>query len=124
MPLAKVDVAVLGAGIVGVSAALHLQARGRSAAIVDRSGAAASETSYGNTGIIQAEAVFPYMFPRKLGEIGLAALNRDPRALIRYGALPSIAPWLWRYFLASSPEKRTKIAQMARPLIAAALPEH
>lgn len=124
MPLAKVDVVVLGAGIVGVSAALHLQARGRSVAIVDRSGAAASETSYGNTGIIQAEAVFPYMFPRKLGEIAAAALNRDPRAQIRYRALPSIAPWIWRYFLASSPQNRAKIAHAARPLIAAALPEH
>jgi D-amino-acid dehydrogenase len=124
MPLAKVDVVVLGAGIVGVSAALHLQARGRSVAIVDRAGAAASETSSGNTGIIQAEAVFPYLLPRQLGEIAAAALNRDPRAQIRYGALPSIAPWIWRYFLASSPQNRTKIAHAARPLIAAALPEH
>ncbi len=124
MPLAKVDVAVLGAGIVGVSAALQLQARGRSVAIVDRSGAAASETSYGNTGIIQAEAVFPYMFPRKIGEIAIAALNRDPRALIRYSALPAIAPWVWRYFLASSPQNRIALAKAARPLVAAALPEH
>ena len=124
MPLAKVDVVVLGAGIVGVSAALHLQARGRAVAIVDRSGVAASETSYGNTGIIQAEAVFPYTFPRKVGEIATAALNRDPRALIRYSALPAIAPWVWRYFLASSPQKRIDIAKMARPLIASALPEH
>jgi choline dehydrogenase-like flavoprotein len=92
MPLAKIDVVVLGAGIVGVSAALHLQARGRSVAIVDRSGVAASETSYGNTGIIQAEAVFPYMFPRNLSEIALATLNRDPRAQIRYSALPALFP--------------------------------
>jgi D-amino-acid dehydrogenase len=124
MSLAKFDVAVLGAGIVGVSAALHLQARGRSVAIVDRSGEAASETSYGNTGIIQAEAVFPYMFPRKVGEIVTAALNQDPRALIRYSALPSIAPWVWRYFLASSPQGRASSAKAARPLVAAALPEH
>jgi D-amino-acid dehydrogenase len=124
MPLARTDVVVLGAGIVGISAALHLQARGRSVAIVDRSGAAASETSYGNTGIIQAEAMFPYMFPRKLGEIAVAAMNRDPRALIRYSALPSIAPWVWRYFLASSPQGRASSAAAARPLIAAAVPEH
>jgi D-amino-acid dehydrogenase len=124
MSLAKIDAVVLGAGIVGVSAALHLQARGRSVAIVDRSGAAASETSYGNTGIIQAEAVFPYMFPRKFGEIFLATLNRDPRAQIRYSALPAITPWVWRYFLASSPQGRASSAQSARPLVAAALPEH
>jgi D-amino-acid dehydrogenase len=124
MPLAKTDVVVLGAGIIGVSAALHLQARGRSVAIVDRSGAAASETSYGNTGIIQAEAVFPYMFPRRPMEIAVAALNRDSRAQIRYSALPSIAPWVWRYFLFSSPQGRASTAKAARPLIARALPEH
>ena len=124
MPFAKTDVVVLGAGIVGISAALHLQARGRSVVVVDRLGVAAGETSYGNTGIVQAEAVFPYTFPRRPGEIVVAALNRDPRAQIRYSALPGIAPWLWRYFLASSPQGRMKTAKAARPLISRALPEH
>ena len=108
MSSGKADVIVLGAGIVGVSAALHLQARGRDAVIVDRLGAAAGETSYGNTGVIQSEAVFPYMFPRRAGEILNAALNRDPRAHIRYGSLPAIAPWVWRYFLASTIEDEAR----------------
>jgi D-amino-acid dehydrogenase len=55
----KTDVIVLGAGIAGISAALHLQARGRGVVVVDRLGSAAGETSYGNTGIIQSEAVSP-----------------------------------------------------------------
>ena len=46
------DVMVLGAGMVGVSAALHLLKRGRSVVLVDRGGVA-EETSYGNAGIIQ-----------------------------------------------------------------------
>ncbi|HLW93618.1 MAG TPA: FAD-dependent oxidoreductase [Roseiarcus sp.] len=124
MAVAKTDVVVLGAGVVGVSAALHLQARGRDVVVVDRRGAAAGETSYGNTGVIQAEAVFPYMFPRALGEIAKAALNRDLRAQVRYSALPAIAPFVWRYFLASTPQGRERSAKAARPLIARALPEH
>ena len=52
------DVIVLGAGMVGVSTALHLQKRGRSVVLVDRRGAG-EETSYGNTGIIQREGVVP-----------------------------------------------------------------
>ena len=32
----KADVIVLGAGMVGVSAALHLQKRGRNAVLIDR----------------------------------------------------------------------------------------
>ena len=124
MPSRSVDVIVLGAGIVGVSAALALQARGRSVAIVDRLSAAAGETSFGNTGIVQSEAVLPYLFPRALSEIALAALNRDPRAHIRYGALPSIAPALWRYFQASTEAGKTETAKAMAALVGGAGAEH
>ena len=124
MASSSVDVIVLGAGFVGVSAALQLQARGRSVVIVDRSGAIAGETSYGNTGIVQSEAIFPYVFPRAPGEIVRAALNRDPRAHIRYSALPAIAPSLWRYFRASTPARRLETAYVMAPFVARAADEH
>ena len=120
----KFDVIVLGAGIVGVSAAIHAQARGRSVAIVDRNPDVAGETSFGNAGIIQSEAIFPYMFPHSLGEIVKAAANQDPRAEIRHFTLPKIAPALWRYFLASTPDGRAKSAAAMRGLVGAAKGEH
>jgi len=122
--LQRTDVVVLGAGIVGVSAALHLQARGRAVTLVDRAGAVATETSFGNTGIVQSEAVFPYMFPRAPLEVAAAALNLDPRVQIRYSALPSIAPWVWRYFLASSPSRRLATAMAMRGLVGRSVAEH
>ena len=124
MPSQTIDVIVLGAGIVGVSAALALQERGRAVAIVDRLGEAAGETSFGNSGIVQSEAVIPYLFPRKPREIVRAALNRDPRAHIRYGALPSIAPALWRYFLASTDAGKTETAKAMAALVGGAGAEH
>jgi D-amino-acid dehydrogenase len=117
-------VIVLGAGIVGVSAAIHLQARGRSVAVVDRLGEAAGEASFGNSGIVQSEAVVPYVFPRKLSEIARAALNRDPRAHIRYAALPWIAPALWRYFRTSSPARKNETARAMAGFVGAASAEH
>jgi len=120
----RTDVVVLGAGIVGVSAALHLQGKGRAVTLVDRAGAAAAETSFGNTGIVQSEAVFPYMFPRAPLEVATAALNLDPRVQIRYSALPGIAPWVWRYFLASSPGQRLATAMAMRGLVARCVAEH
>jgi D-amino-acid dehydrogenase len=120
----RTDVVVLGAGIVGVSAALHLQAKGRAVTLVDRAGAAAAETSFGNTGIVQSEAVFPYMFPRAPLEVATAALNLDPRVQIRYSALPGIAPWVWRYFLASSPGARLGTALAMRGLVGRSVAEH
>ena len=61
---ARADVIVLGAGMVGVSAALHLQRRGRDVVLIDRRDPG-EETSYGNAGLIQREAVIPYTFPLK-----------------------------------------------------------
>jgi D-amino-acid dehydrogenase len=124
LSLVKTDAIVLGAGIVGISAALHLQARGRDVVLIDRLGVAAGETSHGNTGIVQCEAIFPYTFPRDPREIARAAFNRDPRAHIRYSALPAIAPWLWRYFLASAPKARLASAMAMRPLVARSVAEH
>jgi D-amino-acid dehydrogenase len=120
----KNDVIVLGAGIVGVGAALHLQAKGRATTIVDSLGIAAGETSSGNSGIVQAEAVFPYMFPRALGEIARGALNLDPRVQVRYTSLPWVAPWVWRYFLASSPRARYATAMAMRGLVLRCVAEH
>ena len=119
-----VDAIVLGAGMVGVSAALALQARGRTVAIVDRRGEAADETSFGNAGIVQSEAVIPYQFPRAPAELMRAALNQDPRAHVRYGALPSSAPALWRYFQASTPAGKTASAKAMAPLVFGAADEH
>ena len=124
MAMQRTDVVVLGAGIVGVSAALHLQAKGRAVTLVDRAGAAATETSLGNAGIVQSEAIFPYTFPRAPGEIAAAALGLDPRVHIRYAALPWIAPWIWRYFLASSPAKRLATAMAMRGLVERCVSEH
>ena len=124
MPSHTVDAIVLGAGIVGVSAALALQARGRTVALVDRLPEAAGETSFGNSGIVQTEGVLPYLFPRALGDIARAAVNRDPRAHIRHGALPSIAPAIWRYFQASTQTRKDATGKIMAPLLFAAAGEH
>ena len=65
MPARTVDAIVLGAGIVGVSAALAPSARGRTVALVDRLPDAAGETSFGNSGIVQTEGVLPYLVPAR-----------------------------------------------------------
>ena len=76
MPESKADVLVLGAGMVGVSAALHLQQRGRDVILVDRNELAGEETSFGNAGLIESASVFPLLFPRDFGQILQYAMNR------------------------------------------------
>jgi len=92
----KADVLVLGAGMVGVSAALHLQQRGRDVILVDRHELAGEETSHGNAGLIECASVFPYMFPRDFRQILQYAVNSAPQVRYRFSDLPSFLPWLLR----------------------------
>ena len=120
----RADVMVLGAGMVGVSAALHLQKRGRDVVLIDKHGAAGEETSYGNAGLIERASVFPYMFPRDLTHILRYALNRSTESYYHLSALPVVLPWLWRYFRASTPQGALRSARAALPLIERSLAEH
>lgn len=120
----KADVLVLGAGMVGVSAALHLQQRGRNVVLIDKHERAGEETSYGNAGLIECSSVFPYMFPRDVSQLMKYALNRSADVHYHLKALPSFLPWMVRYFLNSSPAGTLRSAMAALPLIQRSLTEH
>ncbi len=119
----KHDILVLGAGMVGVSCALHLQARGRTVALLDRR-APGLETSYGNAGIIQREAIEPYPLPRGLGFLLSALGNR--RIDVRYhaGAVPRLIGPLWSYYLNSGGSRYRAISREYETLIARSLETH
>lgn len=119
----KPDVLVLGAGMVGISAALHLQARGRQVALVDRRGPA-EETSHGNGGLIQREGVMPYMFPREWATVFRHALNNSTDAYYHLSALPRVAPWMFKYWRASTADGRMRSARALLPLIERCITEH
>ena len=93
-PSERTDVIVLGAGIIGVCTALHLQARGRNVTLVDRR-EPGSETSHGNAGLIERSSVVPYAFPRDLATILTYAANRSIAVRYRPETLLRLLPW-WR----------------------------
>ncbi|MGF6653152.1 glycine/D-amino acid oxidase-like deaminating enzyme [Paraburkholderia youngii] len=117
------DVIVLGAGIVGVSSALHLQDRGRRVALVDRRGPG-EETSFGNAGLIESSSVVPYAFPRDLATLLRYARNRSTSLYWDYRALPHFFTWLARFWRESSPERLMVAARDMLPLIRQSVAEH
>ncbi|HEX6002513.1 MAG TPA: FAD-binding oxidoreductase [Burkholderiales bacterium] len=119
----RCDVAVLGAGIVGICCALHLQKRSRSVVLVDRRGAA-EETSFGNAGLIQREGVYPYGFPHDFGALARYALNRTIDAHYHPSALPTLAPFLWKYWRHSRPARHAEVAKRYARLIEHCVSEH
>ncbi len=120
--MARTDAIVLGAGIVGVSTALQLVKRGLSVALVDRR-APGEETSYGNSGIIEGNTVFPPAFPDLPGLIRVA-LKQVPEANYHLSFLPTIAPWLLAFRAATRAAKLIEHARLVRPLFAQAVDEH
>ena len=124
MPSASTaDALVLGAGIVGVSVAVHLQKRGRATVLVDRRGAA-EETSFGNAGLVQREGVYPYGFPHDFGALFRYGLNRTIDAHYHPSAIPRLAPFLWKYWHHSRPARHKAIAHLYAKLIEHCISEH
>lgn len=119
----KCDVVVLGAGIVGVCVAAHLQKKGRNVVLLDRRGPG-SETSFGNAGLIQREAIYPYGFPHDFGALARYAVNRTIDAHYHASALPTIAPFLWKYWKNSGTKRHDAIARLYAKLIERCVEEH
>lgn len=88
---------VLGAGMVGVGVAWHLRRQGREVTLIDRR-EPGSETSHGNAGLIQREAVQPDPFPRDLATLMRVLPNRSSDIRYRPGAMFREAGPLWQYW--------------------------
>jgi len=117
------SVVVLGAGIIGVSVAAHLQERGLDVLMVDKR-APGEGASFGNSGLVQTEAVFPLSFPRSLSEIVRVATNRSVDAVYHLGALPSMASPLMQYWWHSHPDRYKHAVEAHARLIATCSEEH
>jgi D-amino-acid dehydrogenase len=114
---------VLGAGMVGVSVALHLRRRGYDVVLVDRQGPGEG-ASFGNGGLIQREAVYPHPFPRALAELKRIARNRAIDVAYHPLALPGFASPLLRYWWNSEPTRYLHAVQAYSRLIATCVDEH
>ena len=102
-------VAVIGAGIVGVSAALFLQRDGHRVTLIDREGPAAG-TSFGNAGGVVTTSCAPLVLPGMLRRVPRMLLDPLGPLVVRWRYLPWIAPWLVRLIQASRPARVERIA--------------
>ena len=114
--MTKTSVLVLGAGMVGTCTALHLALRGQHVTLVDRR-EPGRETSYGNAGIIQREAVQPYAFPQEWPALANVALKRGAAVNYHLGALPALAHPLRLYWTNSRPARHAEISRSYARLI-------
>ncbi|KPA73238.1 D-amino-acid dehydrogenase [Leptomonas pyrrhocoris] len=116
-------VLVVGAGMVGVSAAWHLQRRGFQVTMIDRKGPG-EETSSGCAGLIQRECVMPYSIPS--GFLNRVRIVLNTKVDVRYNifALPQNLYAIYLYWRNSSPSLYGKNCKEFASLIVHCTDEH
>ena len=117
------DVAVIGAGIVGLSIALELQRRDRSVTVIAPSGARL-RASFGNAGVISRGSILPVAAPGLPGRLPRYLLGRDPAVRIRLASLPAALPWAARFLRRCTAEAWREAARALDPLVSASLAHH
>ena len=98
------DVAIIGAGIVGLACAWALQRQGLRVLLLDREGIA-ELTSSGNAGAIAVSDILPLASPGIIRKAPKWLLDPLGPLAIPLPYLPRIVPWLWHFWRASSPSR-------------------
>ncbi|NRP20555.1 D-amino acid dehydrogenase 1 [Ensifer adhaerens] len=101
---AQPDVIVIGAGVVGLSAAIAAQARGLSVTVLDREGPAAG-ASAGNAGAFAFTDILPLASPGILKKAPKWLLDPLGPLSVPPAYAAQIAPWMFRFWRACSPKR-------------------
>ncbi|MBS7543684.1 FAD-binding oxidoreductase [Ancylobacter oerskovii] len=98
------EVVIVGAGIVGLAIAFHLQGEGRRVRLIERGGVAEG-ASRGNAGAFAFTDILPLASPGILRKAPKWLLDPLGPLAIPPAYLPSIVPWLLRFWRASRPDR-------------------
>ncbi len=92
-PNKKFDVAVLGAGVVGINSAYFALKQGKSVCVIDRRSAAGLETSFANGGQVSVSHAEPWANPS--APLKVLKWLRDPEAPLLFRPRLDVHQWLW-----------------------------
>ena len=115
------EIAVIGAGVVGLAVAQRLLAEGRDVVLCDPN-PPGSGASFGNAGTIADYAVMPVGTPDVLRHLPSLLFDRNSPLSIRRAAIVALAPWLLRFARQSLPGAAARNATAIAALVADACP--
>ncbi|MBI1778824.1 MAG: FAD-binding oxidoreductase [Proteobacteria bacterium] len=116
-PAPNRHVAVIGAGIIGVCAAVQLLRQGNRVTLID-SVEPGRGTSFGNAGGIAVGSIVPLSLPGTLRQVPGWLMDPLGPLAIRWRYLPKLAPWLWRFWRAGSQAQVERAAAALAGLLA------
>lgn len=115
------DIAIIGAGVIGMTIALHLVAEGRAVVLVDPE-APGMGASHGNAGTIAPYAVMPVGTPGVLRALPQLLFDQASPLAIRRAGLLALAPWLARFARQSLPAAARRNGVALAQILARAAP--
>ncbi|MEM7719880.1 MAG: FAD-binding oxidoreductase [Pseudomonadota bacterium] len=116
-------VAIIGAGIVGVSTALWLQRDGHRVTLIDKN-PPGEGTSHGNGGVLASCAMVPVTGPGLLKKAPGMLLDPDQPLFMKWGYLPRLLPWLRKYLAHANEADTRRIASAIAGIVGDSLEEH
>ena len=116
-------VAIIGAGIVGVSTAIWLQRDGHKVTLIDRAGPGEG-ASFGNGGVLASCAMVPVTGPGLLKKAPGMLMDKDQPLFLKWGYLPKLLPWLRQYLSHANESDTRRIANAIAGLVGDSLEEH
>lgn len=122
-PSGKRTVAIIGAGIVGVSAAIWLQRDGHDVILIDKAGPGEG-TSFGNGGVLASCSIVPVTVPGLLFKAPRMLFDPGQPLFVRWSYLPKLAPWLIRYLSNGTAEAVDRRASALASIIGDSLTDH
>ncbi|GLR88454.1 NAD(P)/FAD-dependent oxidoreductase [Bradyrhizobium iriomotense] len=117
----KTDVAIVGAGIIGLAIAFRLAAEGREVVVIDPN-EPGSGASYGNAGAIAPYGCAPIGNPDVLRTLPSLLFASDSPLAIRLAGLPALLPWLSRFVWQSMPARARRNGHALAGLLKEAIP--
>jgi len=105
-------IAIVGAGIIGVTTAYELAADGHEVTVFERRGAAALETSFANAGVVAPGYVTPWAAPGMPGKVARYLLSRHAPVRVAWPLSLRELHWMWAWRRACRLE--TYLANRAR----------
>ncbi|WP_350656311.1 FAD-dependent oxidoreductase [Psychrobacter sp. S1-30-MNA-CIBAN-0213] len=110
MTTSNFDLHIIGGGIIGLAAAVTLQARGVKVALLDAN-EVGQGASLGNAGHIATEQVFPIADASMLRHVPAMLLNPTGPLRIDWRYLPRLMPWAMQLLMNMRPEPFERIHQ-------------
>lgn len=93
-------IAVIGAGIIGVTTAYELAAEGHAVEVFERRGSVAAETSFANAGLVAPGYVTPWAAPGMPAKVLSHLLSRHAPVRLHATLNPATLGWLWQWWRA------------------------